>query len=225
MKTRLFTFLLIFILSASTAVAQSTDNSKMSFAIVGGVNFQNLTGKSMNGDKLSNDMLTGYHFGVNIQFPIASGFFFQPGLLYSTKGAIDNSNSLKVTTNLEYLELPLNLVYKGMTSNGHFMIGFGPYLAYGVGGKVTTETGPLTVKSDVEFKDVVQVGDDLLVPYFRRFDAGASFLAGYEMAGGLFIQLNADLGIAKINPEDKRIPNDKTSVKNSGFGVSLGYRF
>lgn len=45
------------------------------------------------------------------------------------------------------------------------------------------------------------------------------------MTGGLFLQLNADLGIIKINPEDKRIPNDKTSVKNSGFGVSLGYRF
>jgi len=48
------------------------------------------------------------------------------------------------------------------------------------------------------------------------------------MEGGLFLQLDAQLGMLKINPEDKRIAGIFTSnsvVKNTGFGVSLGYRF
>jgi hypothetical protein len=52
--------------------------------------------------------------------------------------------------------------------------------------------------------------------------------AGFEMAGGLFLQLNAQLGMLKINPEDNRliqIYSDQLSVKNTGFGLSMGYRF
>ena len=29
----------------------------------------------------------------------------------------------------------------------------------------------------------------------------------------------------KINPENKWISDDKSSIKNTGFGLSLGYRF
>jgi hypothetical protein len=29
----------------------------------------------------------------------------------------------------------------------------------------------------------------------------------------------------KINPEDRRISDDKSSVKNTGFGLSFGFRF
>jgi hypothetical protein len=48
------------------------------------------------------------------------------------------------------------------------------------------------------------------------------------MAGGLFLQLNAQLGLMKINPEDNRLVvmyGEELSVKNTGFGLSLGYRF
>jgi len=51
---------------------------------------------------------------------------------------------------------------------------------------------------------------------------------GYEMAGGVFHQLNAQIGMLKINPKDNRtlkIYSDKLSVKNTGFGISIGYRF
>lgn len=61
--------------------------------------------------------------------------------------------------------------------------------------------------------------------YFKAFDAGANVFAGYEMANRIFFQLNTQLGLLKINPEDKRITNDETSIKNTGFGISLGYRF
>lgn len=219
MKTKLFSFAMIFILSASLSMAQS-NKAKMSFAVLGGVNFQNLNGKNNNGDKLEYDMILGYHAGVNIQIPIAPEIYFQPGLLYTTKGAKINGTST-TTIKLSYVEVPLNLVYKGSLGKGFVMFGFGPYIGYGLGGKVIYESG----SENIEFKKVVKTGDPLTVTYIKPFDAGGNIFAGFEMAGGLFLQVDAQLGMLKINPEYEGFTDNKTAVKNTGFGLSIGYRF
>jgi hypothetical protein len=225
MKTKLISLIAILLISVTVANAQGTDKSKLSFAILGGVNLQNLTGTDFTGDKLTNDMLVGYHIGVNAQIPIVPEFYFQPGLLFSTKGAKTTTGSLTSTYKLSYVELPLNFVYRGLLGSGYVIVGFGPYVAYGIGGKVVTKGGDVSLDTDIEFTNTVEVGDPLLTTYFKAFDAGGNVFAGYEMAGGLFAQMNAQLGMLKINPEDKRITNDETSVKNTGFGFSVGYRF
>ncbi|MBK6967525.1 MAG: PorT family protein [Bacteroidales bacterium] len=229
MKTKIISFLAIVLLSGTMAFGQGTGTTGMRFGILGGVNMQNLNGTDSNGDKLENNLLIGFHAGVNVLIPIAPEFYFQPGLLFSTKGAKNEDvvlgTTLTTTTNLSYIELPLNFVYRGALGNGFVLVGFGPYAGYAIGGKVKIEGGSVAVENDIEFKNVVETSDDLLVPYYKAFDAGANVFAGYEMAAGLFFQLNAQLGLIKINPEDKRIIDDQTSVKNTGFGLSLGYRF
>jgi hypothetical protein len=219
MKTRLISFILILMLSVPLAIAQNTDKAKMSFGVLGGVNFQNLNGKAVNGDKLENDMILGFHAGVNILIPLVPQFNFQPGLLFATKGAKNTSGS---AIKLSYIELPLNLVYRALVGNGKFMLGFGPYIGYAIGGKVKPESGSAT---EIEFKNVVEIGDPTSVTYFKAFDAGGNIFAGYELAGGIFLQLDTQFGMLKINPEDKRIADDKSSLKNTGFGLSIGYRF
>ena len=229
MKTRLFSIIMILILSGSSAIAQFSDNAKMSFGILGGINFQNLNGKGANGDKLENDMILGYHAGVNVQIPIAPEFFFQPGLLFSTKGAKYSSTVLGTTytstTKLTYIEVPLNFVYKGALGSGYVMVGFGPYLGYGIGGKELTEGGSISLDRKIKFKSIVETSDPETVAYYKALDAGANIFAGYEMGSGIFFQLNTQFGLLKINPEYKDSPEDKSSVKNTGFGLSLGYRF
>ena len=223
MKNRLFSILLILVLSASFAIAQ--EKSKMSFGILVGANYQNLNGKAYNGDKLTNDMLMGFHAGVNVQIPIAPEFYFQPGVLFSMKGAKNKSTASTSTTKINYIEVPLNLVYKGALGNGFVMLGFGPYLGYGISGSVKTEGSSIALNQDIKFKSVVETGDNLLVPYLKAFDAGANIFAGYEMASGIFLQLDTQFGMLNINPEYKGFPDDKSSTKNTGFGLSLGYRF
>ena len=228
MKTKIISFALILLLSSSIAIAQSTDKGEMSFAILGGVNLQNLTGKDNNGDKLKNDMLLGFHAGVNVQIPVAPEFYFQPGLLFSTKGAKNSYGSLTGTYKLSYIELPLNVVYKGALGNGFIMVGFGPYVGYAIGGKSSITNGSTTIESSIVFKNAVESGDPHLTAYIKRFDAGGNIFAGYETAGGLFFQLNTQFGMLNINPRDNRVLADfssKLSVKNTGFGLSLGYRF
>jgi hypothetical protein len=226
MKTKLFSLILIFALSGSMAFAQRTAGSKTSFAILGGVNLQNLNGKDMSGDKLENDMLTGFHAGVNVQLPVAPQFYFQPGLMFSTKGAKNTHGVLTNTYKLSYVELPLNFVYKAQVGNGYFMLGFGPYVAYGIGGKAIYEGGDAKIERDIEFKNEVESGDPIMTTYIKPFDAGANLFFGYELPAGLFLQLNTQLGLIDINPTDNRIIGDKKStLKNTGYGISLGFRF
>lgn len=218
--------ILIFTLTGSMAFAQGTGVSKTSFAVLGGVNLQNLNGKDMSGNKLENDMLVGFHAGVNVQLPVAPEFYFQPGLMFSTKGAKNTEGVLTNTYKLSYVELPLNFVYKASVGSGYFMLGFGPYVAYGIGGKAIYEGGAAKVENDIEFKKEVDSGDPLTTVYVKPFDAGANLFFGYELPAGLFLQLNTQLGLLDINPEDSRITGDnKSKLKNTGYGLSLGFRF
>jgi hypothetical protein len=224
MINRITFLIMIFLFLGSLLIAQS-GREPIRFAVLAGVNLNNLNGKDFNGRKLENDLLIGYHIGVNAQIPLVPEFYFEPGLMFSTKGAIPTEGSITSTTRLSYVELPLNFVYKGALGSGFIMVGFGPYVAYGVQGKITTEGGAVKVDTPVDFKNIVDLGDPLTTAYFRPLDAGANIFVGYELAMGVFMQLNTQFGMLQINPEDKRFPGGDTSVKNTGFGLSIGYRF
>ena len=225
MKTYFLSFLTAFLLLSTGVFAQYPPAGKTSFAILGGVNFQNLNGKDFNGDKLENKLITGYNFGVNVQLPVAPEFYFQPGLLLSRKGAKSEDGAETAKFGLSYIELPLNLVYKALLGDGYFMLGFGPYLAYGIGGKVTFEGTGGTTDADVKFKNNVDISDPLNILYFKPFDAGGNIFFGYEFPQGIFAQFNAQLGMVNIRPEDSRVTDDDSVLKNTGFGLSAGYRF
>ena len=202
---------------------------KTSIGLRGGINFQNINGKDANGDKLKNDIITGFHAGINLEIPVGIDFYFQPGLLYTNKGAKNDEVILGQTINtkvkISYLELPLNFIYKPMLGKGHLLLGFGPYVALGIGGKATYKGGSSSYESDIKFKNKVMTTDPNNVVYFRPLDAGANMLAGYEFSNKVSFQLNAQLGLVKINPEYEGVSNDKTSAKNTGFGFSLAYKF
>jgi len=218
------------LLTTITNAQKTTSHSGgTTFGIRGGVNFQNINGKDQAGNKLSNDLVTRFNIGVNAEIPVGTDFYFQPGLLFTTKGAKNEQvilgQNVISTVNLSYLELPLNLIYKPALGAGHLLLGFGPYVALGVGGKVNHEEGGSSQEQDVKFKNEVKVSDADDVAYFKPLDAGANLLVGYEFNNKLSFQLNTQLGLTKINPEYEGAVNDKSSFKNTGFGMSLGYRF
>jgi hypothetical protein len=225
MKIKFLTLSAILILSSVAIQAQ--------FGILGGVNFQNINGKNSSGNKLENGLLTGFHAGVNINIPISPNFYFQPGLLFSVKGSMNEfynplskaSGDYATTTRLSYIELPLNLLYRPQLGNGYLLLGFGPYVAYGIKGKETTQLNSVSVERPVKFENSVGLIDWISNAYYRPFDAGANILFGYEFGMGAFIQLNAQLGLLKINPEYTWLSDDQTAYMNTGFGLSLGYRF
>lgn len=220
MKRRIISLFIAMATITILSNAQVTD--KTTFGIRAGVNFQNINGKNLTGDKLENDLIVGYHIGVNAEIPMAPDFYLQPGLLFSTKGAKSTEGSVDANINIGYIELPINLLYKPVLGNGHLLAGFGPYLAYGISGKVKFTDRDV----DLKFKNKLNASDlDDGVVYLRPFDAGANLLVGYEFSVKFSVQLNAQLGLVKINPGYENDSNDKTSEKNTGFGISVGYRF
>ena len=76
MKTRLFTIVLYLLFLTPMVIAQDADTGKISFAVLGGVNFQNINGKDWDAYRLANDLIIGYHAGVSAQIIFMPQFCF-----------------------------------------------------------------------------------------------------------------------------------------------------
>lgn len=85
----------------------------------------------------------------------------------------------------------------------------GPYLAYGIGGKVKVTDG-----SDEDEEDFF--GDDSGA---KRFDAGLHIGAGITVAQHYYLGVAYQWGWVNIN-EDSDL-----TVKNKNFMINLGYIF
>lgn len=213
MKTRSLLLLTTTLLFTTCLSAQTT------FGLRGGINFYSNSTKDADGDKAETKLITGFNIGANAEIPVGIDFFVQPGILFTTKGGKSKENDTK--TVISYIEIPVNFLYKADLGSGKVLLGFGPYLAFGVGGKMEAPNGD---EVDVKFTNEVQA-DDPVAYYLKRMDAGANFLAGYEWASRFSVQLNAGLGLANIQPKVEGFDIGESSIKNTGFGVSVGYRF
>lgn len=202
--------------TALSLTSKTQDDAKTTFGVRAGVNFTNITG-----DDQDNKMKAGFNIGANAEIPVASEFYLQPGLLFTTKGAKADEGDGKL--NLSYLEVPINFLYKPTLGDGKLLLGFGPYVGFGIGGKFKDGDDEM----DVKFKNDVKASDvDLTDPkiFLKGLDFGGNLLVGYELSSKLSFQLNAQLGMSNLNPKvEGEKPDDK--AKNVGFGISVGYRF
>lgn len=205
---------------------QAQEETRTTFGIRAGVNFQNFNGKDSDGDKLENNMIVGFHAGVNVELPVAPDFVLQPGLLFSVKGTESDFDLGTGKVIVNYIELPVNFIFKPVLGNGRLILGLGPYIAYGIGGKVSFSGSGIDIEKDIKFEN--DLSESQLIDtefYLRPFDAGANLLAGYEFGFGISVQLNAQLGLLNIDPGYDGNSDNETTLKNTGFGISVGYRF
>lgn len=210
---------LILSASAQRTTATTATTSATSFGVHAGGNMFTVNGKSSNGTDLDYNLNTGFSGGVNVNLPLGTGgTYLQPGISFVQKGA-EYANNAKTTLN--YIDIPLNILYRPALGNGHLVLGGGPYLGIGVGGKYKAPNG---TRTRVEFGDEFDL-TQATVPQFSRTDAGANLVAGYEFANKLSLNLKAQLGLKDISVKPSNSTNDQSELKNTGFGLSLGYRF
>lgn len=135
---------------------------------------------------------TAFHLGIvaDIPFKVNSKVFFQPGVIFSSKGRIfektfdtlvDLNYRLKATSAVNYIELPLNLGLKlPLGKKVSFVVSAGPYLGLFFSGKLTTETTSKTfaVTSDEEKYQTGKGADK-----FKTIDLGINGNAGFDFGG------------------------------------------
>ncbi|MBO9200884.1 MULTISPECIES: porin family protein [Niastella] len=215
MKSNVLLIALFTTVFAIGAKAQST-----TFGARAGFGLQNINGQYDDDHKYDNKMKFGINLGFNAEIPVTEEVYIQPGLLFATKGAKDKTYR-KAKISLSYLEIPINLLFKPELGDGKLLLGFGPYLAFAVGGSYTNANGD---KAQFKFAHKVTQSEYAGSAYVRRMDFGVNFLAGYELSSKLSFQLNAGLGLANIATKVEGF-NNSGKTKNTGFGISAGYRF
>lgn len=197
--------------------------SQVKFGIKGGLNLANMLDKDED-DTYSDDykFKPGFHLGVITEFSISKQFAIEPGLLFSTKGFKVEEEDIKLSFNLNYIEMPLNAIYKIDLGGVKILTQTGPYIAYAISGKMKANMALLGVNEDSKEEEIL-IGDDKEKDVIKPLDFGVNFGAGVEI-NDFFISMQYGLGLANLSISND-VNDDKTKMKNKVIGVSVGYKF
>lgn len=164
--------------------------------------------------------------GAVVQYDLGRHISLRSGVNYLKQGVRfkhqeDEFSSTTGKARLNYLQVPLHVIYNANIAGHRLYAGLGGYGNYGMSGNVKytlwfyTEDGGYEVIEKLKaFKSTEKGGADL-----ERWDYGVSALAGIQLKNGLFIQAGYQQGI-------KNISRDKENkFRNNGAQLSIGYFF
>ena len=141
----------------------------------GGLNYSNISIDSNTDDVVFNSK-PGFHIGLNGNIPVGSLWSLRPAALYHLKGAEVENGGVMENTDLNYIEIPVNL---GLNL-GPLVIEGGPYWGY----LLNTSTGIFNEES------------------FSKSDWGANFGAVLELQK-LGIGVNYSNSLSDISSGDR----------------------
>lgn len=188
------------------------------FGIRAGLNFSNISQKYEGDNVLSTfDSRTSFHVGVIADIPLMESLYIQTGLYLQNKGSKNESDGEKQTVSPMYLEVPVLASYRyNFSDAAQLQVNFGPYLAYGIGGKWKEEYQHGDYTEEYDF-----FGDGEDNAGFSRFDCGLQVGAGITLAKHYYIGVAYEFGLTNISPDDE----DGMKTKNKNLMVSVGYTF
>lgn len=235
MKKILFSICLLF--SALACFSQSTNNDKpITLGIKAGFNLSSLQYSVPNSSaSISSSSIAAFNAGVFVDFSFSPNFSIQPALFYTGKGSKDNSHvsssdlnlASSSKTTINYLQIPVNFIYKAPSKGGNFYIGGGPFAAYGVSGKANGSINLIYngEESHSDFDNNIKFGNNA-DSEIKRFDYGLTALAGYKFNNGFLININYDFGLVNIASNTANDDNESSSkAKTRVLGLSVGYAF
>src|SRR5262249_8808664 len=145
MKTRTFILQTLFCAIIFSAHAQK---QKPSFTISAGITSAHYSSDNDLDESSTSDLKTGANAGVTLRLPTGKHWAVEPGLFYVQKGGVEkitdgSDGSIKLSTSLNYLELPVNMFY---SKRNRFFWGFGPTFGLGLSGKIKAEEKSQKIK-------------------------------------------------------------------------------
>ncbi len=187
----------------------------------------------------SNEVFLPYlEGGVVIDIPFHHYFAVSTGVFYSQKSNyrkcfIDSSNFKSdnaIITRIGYIKIPGQLTLRNWTTaNTRFDISAGPYVAFGIHGKVkekyVTDVNARILqeteyKIDVFDESVYDKIEQARVAPYKRFDFGFSFTTTFEFRR-YCIGANFDMGLTDITKPQHNEGNTRTR----SIALFFGYMF
>jgi hypothetical protein len=205
MKALKLTFL--FIALAFTASAQP--------GVMGGFNVDNYQYK-LNGVTYDRSATPGFNLGLFYRGWLGRHGVVEPSLLFTRKGAVNNSAVLPVDyykSRLDYVQFSLPFMFREyLAREVDFTIGGGPFAS---------------VLAHADAVTHYQNGEDVRGNYaigtsspddFRPFDAGLRFQSGIRF-GQVNLSMAYDLGLADVAPQNN------VEIRTRAFSMNLGIMF
>lgn len=225
-------------------------NASISYGIRAGFNLSSFRGTFVNSyiDEIDGDNSAkfktrpGFQIGAIVDIPVTYGFYIQPGLYFTTRGArfvakesetlyeIEYSASYKEIYRPFYLQVPILASFRAnVTKSLQVQLNTGPYLAIGLGGKeVDIEDYTDSAGNEEHEKDKYKFfGESKEDEYHfgaKRFDFGWCFGAGLTISGGFYVGIQYDLGCVNMLLE-KEWGNGWGNLYNGNFAIQAGYNF
>lgn len=166
------------------------------------------------GGTYTSDANTSFFIGAYSDSPISSNFSFQPGLSLIGKGGKTSGSGLVSTSNVLYLEVPLNFIANFAAGPGKVFVGAGPYAAYALSGKDKITMGSSSDNTNLKFGN--SSSDDQ-----KALDFGINLTAGYQLTNGFNINAGYGLGLANLIPK----PTNSEKVMNRVLSIGIGFAY
>jgi len=177
-------------------------NAQMRWGAEAGLNMSNVTISPS--PSTSPTMAIGARVGVIMDYAITDNFSIQPGVLFAMMGyKVD-----PITLHLNYIQIPISVLYKFDAGPGKLFVGLTPYLGYGIsaswGGAPSGTPDPKFGSADGDIK---------------ALDFGIGAQIGYELPMGLLFRAGYDYGLGNLSNTSGE------TVHNTCINISVGYLF
>ena len=168
----------------------------------------------------------GFNVGVGVDFMLNRSFAVNTGLFYTTKGVkfeeVDSYEKYTSTFNAGYLQIPVYASYRlNFAEASQMQINFGPYLAYGLNGKVKDKYEDFEDPeyNEEESSDLFGTKDD--AAGVKRFDFGLGIGLGYTIHR-FYIGFDYQFGLANCLDKNEW---GTAKAKTSNISFTIGYNF
>jgi hypothetical protein len=196
-----------FTLFAVVLFVVTVANAQVSFGVQGGINLSTISDRDA-------EPKVGFNIGVLTDIDLTHNMGIRSGVFFTTKGMREvkslicgETGTIRYTTNLMYLQLPVHIAYRIDVSPGtRVVFHAGPYIAYGVDGTIRRNGGDRTDAFGCR------------TTQFQPFDWGLGIGVGVEF-NRILVGIGWDFGLFEIsNRSGER-------ARNQNAFLSVGYRF
>lgn len=216
-------------------VGGKSTHAQIQWNIKGGINSSNIIVTEESGIQEDPTSRIGFSLGIGVDIKVGRYFSIQPMLQYAKRGfVVENTYSVGWGThfkaNTSHLELPVDFVYSPAFGNGNLLLGVGPYVGYGTGGRWRTDNlvllGDIMIDNQGElvFQNDASYSDYGTYVHARPWDYGLHGKVGYIFLGHYLIQLEYQHGLKNLEPRWNEYISG-SSLKNKAWGLSIGYQF